>query len=298
MLYTRVAGKDGQYDLGVTVGAVALIAIVVLRQVLTILENRRLYATLDAAYTVQGVALVQREQQMRTVVANAPIILCAVDAAGVCTLFEGQALPSLGHAAGQYVGQSLFDVWGAQPRIVDAMRRALAGESCTTVDTTAALVYETTWTPVRDATGAIDGAIGVSHDITQRTRAEQALQHQAFHDALTGLPNRALFLDRAGPCPDARAPPRGRRRRPVPRPRSLQAGQRQPRPCRRRPAPGHRGRAAQGVPARRGYRGALWRRRVCHPDGGPGRAERGAAAGRAHHRGARRARSTSTATTS
>jgi diguanylate cyclase (GGDEF)-like protein len=38
----------------------------------------------------------------------------------------------------------------------------------------------------------------VAHDITGRKRAEEQLQYEAFHDALTGLPNRALFLDRLG----------------------------------------------------------------------------------------------------
>jgi diguanylate cyclase (GGDEF)-like protein/PAS domain S-box-containing protein len=42
------------------------------------------------------------------------------------------------------------------------------------------------------------GAVVAFHDITERKRFEQQLTHQAFHDALTGLPNRALFLDRLG----------------------------------------------------------------------------------------------------
>lgn len=33
-------------------------------------------------------------------------------------------------------------------------------------------------------------------DITERKAREERLSHQAFHDSLTGLPNRALFLDR------------------------------------------------------------------------------------------------------
>ncbi len=37
---------------------------------------------------------------------------------------------------------------------------------------------------------------GSLSDITERHRAEQQLRHEAFHDSLTGLPNRALFMDR------------------------------------------------------------------------------------------------------
>ena len=37
---------------------------------------------------------------------------------------------------------------------------------------------------------------GVIFDITERKNLEEELQHRAFHDTLTGLPNRALFSDR------------------------------------------------------------------------------------------------------
>jgi diguanylate cyclase (GGDEF)-like protein/PAS domain S-box-containing protein len=38
--------------------------------------------------------------------------------------------------------------------------------------------------------------VGSAQDVTERKRAEEALAHQALHDALTGLANRFLFLDR------------------------------------------------------------------------------------------------------
>ncbi len=45
---------------------------------------------------------------------------------------------------------------------------------------------------------AVGGIVLNIRDITERKAAEEAMLHQAFHDALTALPNRALFLDRLG----------------------------------------------------------------------------------------------------
>jgi len=49
---------------------------------------------------------------------------------------------------------------------------------------------------VRDPDGVAYRIAGSMTDITQRKRAEEQMLYDAFHDALTGLPNRALFLDR------------------------------------------------------------------------------------------------------
>ncbi len=50
--------------------------------------------------------------------------------------------------------------------------------------------------PVLNARGEVVRLIRYGLDITDRKRMELQLQHQALHDALTGLPNRTLLLDR------------------------------------------------------------------------------------------------------
>jgi PAS domain S-box-containing protein len=55
---------------------------------------------------------------------------------------------------------------------------------------------ESTACAIRNARGQTDRLVIVNRDITERKRAEEMLAHNAFHDGLTNLPNRALFMDR------------------------------------------------------------------------------------------------------
>lgn len=48
-------------------------------------------------------------------------------------------------------------------------------------------------TPLRDDDGTISHFIAVQHDITQREQESERERHLAYHDMLTGLPNRALL---------------------------------------------------------------------------------------------------------
>ncbi|MBI4966649.1 MAG: EAL domain-containing protein [Rhodospirillales bacterium] len=49
---------------------------------------------------------------------------------------------------------------------------------------------------VKDANGTPIGHVGVFNDVTELRRRDRQIEHMAYHDALTDLPNRHLMIDR------------------------------------------------------------------------------------------------------
>ena len=76
------------------------------------------------------------------------------------------------------------------------MRRPrLMNGRCKSVELTATGMYDEEASPFEQR---FIGSYGVAKDVTERKQAEETVHYQAYHDLLTGLPNRALFRDHLG----------------------------------------------------------------------------------------------------
>jgi diguanylate cyclase (GGDEF)-like protein len=103
---------------------------------------------------------------------------------------------------GSHVGKLCHQAFENQDRVCDGCPMALAFEdglihsSVRSVSPFGQQLFtEITASPLRNASGKIIAGIEVVRDITEKRRMEETIEHLAFHDTLTGLPNRHLFHD-------------------------------------------------------------------------------------------------------
>ena len=145
------------------------------------------------------------EGRFRAVFRNAALGIGVVDGTGRVLEVNERLARILGRDATAVRGRTLETFGDAddQPEFCAAIRDLLAGrrghysaeKRFTSADGTV------TWTrmqasTVRAADGSVELLIMMFEDITEQRRMNQKLLHQATHDALTGLPNRTMLLDR------------------------------------------------------------------------------------------------------
>ena len=137
-------------------------------------------------------ALDAARARLADVVNVAPVILFATDPEGTITLSEGKALERLGLVPGEMVGTSIFD-YSDLPELSEHAHRALSGESFQNrlqiIDGT----FDCSWH------GLANGSMtGIAIDVTAWQQSEKRLAHLAYHDPLTGLPNRSNVENQLG----------------------------------------------------------------------------------------------------
>jgi diguanylate cyclase (GGDEF)-like protein/PAS domain S-box-containing protein len=107
-----------------------------------------------------------------------------------------------GWTAEEVIGRSIKDfLYHSFPDMYAATRRVLEqgewrGEIMERRKDGTTLWVEANWTLLRDADGDPQSILAIKTDISRRKAAEHEIQHLAFHDSLTQLPNRQLLQNR------------------------------------------------------------------------------------------------------
>ncbi|PUA16499.1 EAL domain-containing protein [Glaciimonas sp. PCH181] len=102
----------------------------------------------------------------------------------------------------EVLGRSIEDLFFESSIVFeDANKKLLntgewSGEIAKRCKSSAMLTVESRWTLVRDDDGLPQSILAIDTDITQRKSAEEEIQHLAFYDPLTLLPNRLLLINR------------------------------------------------------------------------------------------------------
>jgi diguanylate cyclase (GGDEF)-like protein/PAS domain S-box-containing protein len=149
-------------------------------------------------------ALRDSEARYRLMAEHSTDMIARTDLDGVLLYVSDASRRLLGLEPSAMIGRSVYDfVYPEDHEEFRQLAQLINDTGQTTfsyriVRSDGALIwFETTSRAVRDPeSGECREVISVSRDVTERKEVEEQVEYQAYHDSLTGLPNRRLFRDR------------------------------------------------------------------------------------------------------
>jgi diguanylate cyclase (GGDEF)-like protein/PAS domain S-box-containing protein len=180
---------------GLVVGALLVTGLVVLRQLLTVRENLRLLAEHAAR---------QNEARFRSLVQHSSDVIIVTRADGTVRFVSPSASRVFGYDPSEMLRHTISEMLHPDDRERAATFFANAAQSPGVSGPVEWRFRQTdgSWLHAEIlATNllhdpSVKGVVLNTRDVSERRRLEEQLTHQAFHDPLTGLANRALFRDR------------------------------------------------------------------------------------------------------
>jgi diguanylate cyclase (GGDEF)-like protein/PAS domain S-box-containing protein len=195
---TPVSGH--QFD-GILAGAgILMLAALALRQSIALQENRRLAQGLRD----QADILRASEARFRSLVQNSSDSIIVLDATGLITYVSPTADLILGRPHAELIGAPLVtlvhpeDQQSIHEHLIrtDTSDRGWAAIQFRTNDSSGQWRYLEVIPTNLLSDANVRGIVLNTRDVTDRRNLEEQMHHQAFHDPLTGLANRALLRDR------------------------------------------------------------------------------------------------------
>ena len=191
------AGIDS-YVLAITIGAAALL--ILMLALLASFFGQRLRAEIARAEALQ-----ESEKRYQSLYDFTPDVYLSITADGTLKSVNQAGAESLGYRKEELIGQSLWRlIYEPDREQVQQLVAKIFSEKLITSETELRKVRKDgsiLWERQRsqlllDAGKAPLELRMICRDITERKQVEDALVQNAFHDPLTRLPNRALFMDR------------------------------------------------------------------------------------------------------
>jgi diguanylate cyclase (GGDEF)-like protein/PAS domain S-box-containing protein len=181
----------------------ALVLLALLLQLIVVYENHALTTDLERRVDRRTAELRATERYYHALVQSSSDVITVVDPDLTVRYVSDSMAAIFGHQPAELIGQKLEAMAGGPSPLTQAVSRTAAEPGH---------VSRVEW-ELTDATGrvrhaesavtnlvedpSVGGLVINTRDATDQVALEHQLRHQAFHDPLTGLANRALLTDRA-----------------------------------------------------------------------------------------------------